>query len=203
MITKKIYTGFIIAIISIFSFTSVAFADEPKDKSSNEVLSRAAEILGVDVVDLENALKNAHAEIREKKHESKLQEFVDSGKITQEDADEINLWRESKPESIKSQRKVIHTMKKEGEFKRLSKEDLASKAYELGFISQLELDEITLWFGSKPTAIELIKPDKKKQRKFRKFRGLNKFKVQDNTQKFSESFRERSLEELVVPRTNI
>ena len=72
MITKKIYTGFIIAIISIFSFTSVAFADEPKDKSSNEVLSRAAEILGVDVVDLENALKNAHAEIRKKKHESKL-----------------------------------------------------------------------------------------------------------------------------------
>ena len=94
-------------------------------------------------------------------------------------------------------------MKKEGEFKRLSKEDLASKAYELGFISQLELDEITLWFGSKPTAIELIKPDKKKQRKFRKFRGLNKFKVQDNTQKFSESFRERSIEELVDPRTSI
>ena len=37
--------------------------------------------------------------------------------------------------------------KKEGEFKRLSKEDLATKAFELGFISQLELDEITLWFG--------------------------------------------------------
>ena len=129
MITKKIYTGFIIAIISIFSLPSVAFADEPKDKSSNEVLSRAAEILGVDVVDLENALKNAHAEIRKKKFESKLQEFVYSGKITQVDADEINLWRESKPEGIKSLRKVIDTMKKEGEFKRLSKEDLASKAY--------------------------------------------------------------------------
>ena len=203
MITKKIYTGFIIAIISIFSFTSVAFADEPKDKSSNEVLSRTAEILGVDLVDLENALKNAHAEIRKKKFESKLQEFVYSGKITQVDADEINLWRESKPEGIKSLRKVIDTMKKEGEFKRLSKEDLASKAYELGFISQLELDEITLWFGSKPTALELIKPDKKNNRKLRKFRGFNKFRDQDKTQKFSESFRERSIEELVVPRTNI
>ncbi len=72
----------------------------PPEASENALLERVADILGIDEEDLINALKQAQQEMREEAFINRLNQAVEEGLITREQADEIIEWWEQKPEVI-------------------------------------------------------------------------------------------------------
>ena len=160
MITKKSFTGITIGILAIFFITPMVFADESREMDHNEVLIRASDILGIKVTDLHDALKTAHKEVSAKNIKSRLQNLVEEGEISELDVEQITEWKNTQPEGIKSLKKVIETLRSDGNFVRLSKQDLAIKALEMGFITEIQLNEINDWFNSRPEVLESIKPYK-------------------------------------------
>jgi|GEM_PF-1348547 DNA-binding HxlR family transcriptional regulator len=60
--------------------------------------ARAAEILGIDEEDLENAFKQAQSGLREQALDARLQELVNQGTWTQQQADAFKAWIKAKPD---------------------------------------------------------------------------------------------------------
>jgi polyhydroxyalkanoate synthesis regulator phasin len=79
--------------------TSAVFAqDEKNSKENNPIFTRVAEILGIDKQQLADAFKQALKEEREQRLDQRLQEMVDEGKITSEEAAEYKEWIEARPD---------------------------------------------------------------------------------------------------------
>jgi len=64
------------------------------------LLARVAEILDIPEDDLVNAFNQARQEMREEAYFSFLDKAVAEGRLTQEEADEIEEWWQQKPESL-------------------------------------------------------------------------------------------------------
>jgi N12 class adenine-specific DNA methylase len=60
--------------------------------------TRVAEILGISKEDLENAFKQAQSGFREQALDTRLQELVNQGAWTQQQADAFKAWIEAKPD---------------------------------------------------------------------------------------------------------
>lgn len=60
--------------------------------------ARVAEILGIDKQELENAFKQAQGELREKTLDTRLQELVNQGEWTQQQADAFKAWIKARPD---------------------------------------------------------------------------------------------------------
>jgi len=155
---KKSFFEITIGILAMFSITTMIFADESREMDYNEVLIKASEILGIEVTDLHDALTTAHKDVSEKKIKSRLQDLVEEGKISELDVQEITEWKNSQPEAIKSLKKVIGTLRSDENFVKLSKQNLVIKPLEMGFITEIQSDEINDWFDSNPEILELVKP---------------------------------------------
>ena len=63
-------------------------------------VSRVAEILGLEEQVVEDAFTQAKQEMADEGIERKLAAAVESGRLTQEQADEIRAWYDAKPDSI-------------------------------------------------------------------------------------------------------
>ena len=89
--TKKTYLLlFLIAFSFLYSSCSYALADDG-DSPSNSFESKLAQKLNIDENILANAIKEVKAEMfseRKEKVKLKMQSMIDSGEITQEEADE-------------------------------------------------------------------------------------------------------------------
>ena len=89
--TKKAYLLlFLIAFSFFYSSCSYALADD-RGTSSNSFESKLAQKLNIDENILTNAIKEVRVEMISERKENinlKMQSMVDSGKITQEEADE-------------------------------------------------------------------------------------------------------------------
>ena len=89
--TKKAYLLlFLIAFSFFYSSCSYALADD-RGTSSNSFESKLAQKLNIDENILTNAIKEVKVEMISERKENinlKMQSMVDSGKITQEEADE-------------------------------------------------------------------------------------------------------------------
>ena len=79
----------------------LASAHSPGDSEArDEITNRVAEILGVDAANLGDAMEQAREEHRSDEMDARLDQAVVDGTITQEEADEIRTWLDSRPEVL-------------------------------------------------------------------------------------------------------
>ncbi len=81
----------------------VALAQEATEGDSplQSLASRVATILGLDEQQVADALEQASREMRDEAVQNKLNSLVESGRITQEQADEYLQWYQERPESVR------------------------------------------------------------------------------------------------------
>jgi hypothetical protein len=72
-------------------------ADQLKD-NRDTLLARVADILNIDEQKLVDAFEQAQQEVREQMLDTKLQEFVQNGMITQQQANAYKSWVQSRPD---------------------------------------------------------------------------------------------------------
>ena len=99
MKVKVALTTFILAVTLVTSLPVVALAQNngaPPRQGALE--ARVAEILGIDLQELEAAVKQVRTETNKETLDARLQELVDSGKLTKQQADELKSWLNSRPD---------------------------------------------------------------------------------------------------------
>jgi hypothetical protein len=97
---KKFIFGLLIAVILVAaSLGGIALAQgSEEDDQSKTLMARAAEILGIDQQQLEDAFEQARTEMQQETLDKYLQGLVDEGKITEEEAARYKEWIQSKPD---------------------------------------------------------------------------------------------------------
>ena len=78
--------------------TETTASDE--QRPGQEIMTRTAEILGIDEEALRNAFQQATQEMMTERQQERLQNAVENGLITEEEAAEIQAWWDSKPEAL-------------------------------------------------------------------------------------------------------
>jgi uncharacterized tellurite resistance protein B-like protein len=139
---KIVFATGLVAVMLVTSLPCVALAQESEAPQRQGVLiTRVAEILGVDQQKLEDAVKQAQGELPKETPEVRLQELVANGTLTQQQADEIKAWMESRPADIPRVRPA--------ELKKLLDE---------GKITQAQVDAFKAWIKARPDMRE-IRPE--------------------------------------------
>jgi hypothetical protein len=85
------------------STTSVVSASDTTDNETSQFdtfVSKVADKLGLDEDTVATAMKEARQEMMDEALAERLQEAVDEGRITQEQADQISEWMRSRPEAL-------------------------------------------------------------------------------------------------------
>ena len=117
---KFILIGLLATIVLVGSIGGVALAQtDNRDNSqpkvllasdnatqSNTLLARVAKILGIDQQKVEDAFTQARTEMRDEALDNYLNNLVDEGKITQEQADQYKTWWQSKPDMSQYQQQL-------------------------------------------------------------------------------------------------
>jgi hypothetical protein len=67
-------------------------------ENRDTLMARVADILGIDEKDLENAFQQAQRELRENALDTRLQELVNQGAWTQQQADAYKAWIKARPD---------------------------------------------------------------------------------------------------------
>jgi len=94
-----------ILLLAIGGTAMVMAQEEPEEESTplaleaeaSGLLARVAGILEIDEEDLVNAFEQARQEIQEEAFINRLNQAVEEGRITQQEADEIGEWWEQRP----------------------------------------------------------------------------------------------------------
>jgi|WetSurMetagenome_2_1015567.scaffolds.fasta_scaffold286377_2 hypothetical protein len=92
----------IVAVVLIISIAGVALA-QTNDSNSTQGKSfaaRVAAMLGIDQQKVEDAFTQAQKDMTNEAMDARLKSLVDSGKITQEQADQYQQWWQSRPSDI-------------------------------------------------------------------------------------------------------
>ena len=99
--SRKFVVIVLLAVVVLTgSIGGVVFA-QTEDGDESQVLTlmaRVAEKLGIDEQILQDAFAEVKSEMREEAMNSRLQEAVEEGSMTQEEADQYQEWRQSKPD---------------------------------------------------------------------------------------------------------
>jgi hypothetical protein len=83
--------------------TSVVTASDTTDNETSQFdtfVSKVADKLGMDEDTVATAMKEARQEMMDEALAERLQEAVEEGRITQEQADQISEWMKSRPEAL-------------------------------------------------------------------------------------------------------
>jgi polyhydroxyalkanoate synthesis regulator phasin len=133
--TKKLFilTAVLVPVLIVGATASIALAQDETGGKRGALFARVAEILGIEQQKVEDAFKQASQELKEEARNQKLQDLVDNGNITQQEADEYKAWLESRPDDIRPA--PLHKLE---------------QLVEEGTITQQQLDEYTAWMESKP-----------------------------------------------------
>ena len=87
--------------VTVISFSiALAQGNEEDDSNASKLAITVAEILGLDTAVVDDAIKQAHEELRDEAIQKKLNALVEKGRLTQEQTDEYLNWIQSKPEGI-------------------------------------------------------------------------------------------------------
>jgi hypothetical protein len=129
-------------------------------EARDEITNRVAEILGVDAANLGDAMEQAREEHRSDEMDARLDQAVVDGTITQEEADEIRTWLDSRPEVLEELKgeRGHHGPEQNGGGGGL--EERLAAMVEDGTITQAEADEALTWSESRPEAMDDLRPDK-------------------------------------------
>ncbi len=99
---KKLVVGLaatVLVVLGVAGGTVLAqSADEDGEKKS--FADRVAEILGLEIDTVEDALKQAKSEMRDERTDAWLDKAVEAEKITQEEADAYSDWLDDRPEGV-------------------------------------------------------------------------------------------------------
>ena len=158
MITRKITLGVTAGLLGAFALAGAAFADEgPADGGRHDsVKDRVAEILGIERESLDSAMSTARDENREAKQDERLAALVEAGTITQEQADEIDAWEESRPEVMDDLKRLGRG---HGTGNDISIEARLSAFVEQEVITQAEADAIIAWNEAKPDYLDDLREE--------------------------------------------
>ena len=149
-------------LIGALAIAGAAFADEgpanggPRDSMKD----RVAEILGIDRTDLDSAMSTAREEHKEAKQDERLAALVEAGTITQEQADEIDVWEDSKPEIMDSLKRLA----REYGGVRGDLEATLATLVEQEVITQEEAGEVTAWTEAKPDYLDELREELRGER---------------------------------------
>ena len=102
MRTRRWFVGSLIAAVLVLGVTGGAvLAQEVSDPDGGlSFAARVAGILGLDETQIQAALDQASTEIRSERLDRNLDGLVESGRLTQEQADEYREWVQSRPEGL-------------------------------------------------------------------------------------------------------
>jgi len=78
--------------------TTTTTTDE--QKPGQELMSRVAEILNIDEATVSDAFQQASQEMMTERQQERLQNAIDNGLITEEEAAEIQAWMDSRPDAL-------------------------------------------------------------------------------------------------------
>jgi len=97
--SKKFIVAVLIAVVLVGSIggTVIAQNGNGDDSQPKTLLARVAEILGIDQQKLEDAFAQTRSEMQDEALDSRLQNLVNEGKITQEEADQYKAWLQARP----------------------------------------------------------------------------------------------------------
>src|SRR4030042_1138248 len=144
---KIVLATMLVAVMLTTSLPLVALAQESEaPQRQGALLARVSEILGIDQQKLEDALKQARTESAKGNLDAQLQELIDDGTLTRQQADELKAWMESRPSDIPNVRPA--------ELKKLLDE---------GKITQEQIDAFKAWTQARPD-VPKIRPELLKNR---------------------------------------
>lgn len=98
---RWIVTAVLVGILAIGLTGGTILAnaeDEDGETQHGKILSRFAEIMGLDGVEVEDAFNQAQQEIRDEAMQDRLAQMVEDGILTQEQADEYKAWHDARPD---------------------------------------------------------------------------------------------------------
>ena len=144
---RRIFVSLLVGALAL-AITGGAVLAQSDDSNSNsragKLAERVASILGLETSQVQDAMKQAGAELREERLQEKLDAMVESERITQEQADDLKTWLEARPEGpFKFKRWLVNA------------EDLDALV-ESGKITQEQADsyaEYSEWLESRPEGI--------------------------------------------------
>jgi len=90
-------------LVLTVGLTTVALADSPGDGDNGPVrafISKVASILGLEEEQVADAFEQARQEMRDEAQGQCLQDAVEEGRITEEEADQIRQWWQNRPEAL-------------------------------------------------------------------------------------------------------
>lgn len=151
----------VLAVVGAFAGLAAAQSDDD-DGDSQTFVERVAAVLGIESDDLEDAMQQVKEEIHSERRDAKFAELVANGTLTQEEADAIEEWQDSKPE-------IEFTFgDRDGEGKRgwgrkgfghhggavwLGSSEKVDYLVEQGIITQTDADSLSAWWDSRPEAL--------------------------------------------------
>ena len=152
---KKLIIGVTASAIGLVAITGAAFAHGGDGTPGSSVRDRVAEIIGVAPEDLQSAVEQARGEQRDERHAAQLAGAVEAGVITQDEADAIQAWQDSKPGVLDE----IKSAGKRGHFRVPMPTDTPSERYgaqldrlvEAEKITEDEAQEIRDWLAGAPS----------------------------------------------------
>ena len=100
MTRKRWLIGTVLAALMALGIAGgVVLAQEAdEDSMMKSFAGRVAEILGLEETRVQDAMDQARQEMFSERLQEKLDKMVESGRITQEQADEYKAWIESRPD---------------------------------------------------------------------------------------------------------
>ena len=89
-------------VTGVLTTSAVLAQSDGTDVTSpwSRFVSRVAEILGVDEAQVQDAVEQAAREMQDEALQAKLDRMVESGRLTQEEADARKEWYQSRPDGL-------------------------------------------------------------------------------------------------------
>ncbi len=157
----------VVAVVGAFAGLAAAQSNDD-DGASQTFVERVAAVLGIESDDLESAMQQVKEEIQTERQDAKFSELVEAGTLTQEEADAIKEWQDSKPEI------AFNFGDEDGNGKRgwgrkgfgyrgggwLGSSDKIDYMVEEGVITQADADSLSEWWDSRPDALENLMGDR-------------------------------------------
>ncbi len=157
----------VVAVVGAFAGLAAAQSSDG-DGENQTFVERVATILGIESDDLESAMQQVKEEIQTERRDAKLAGFVEDGTLTQDEADAIKTWQDSKPEI------ELNLSDHDGDGKRgwgrkvhglgrgnwLGSPEKVDYLVEQGIITQDDADSLTEWWDSRPEALENLMGDR-------------------------------------------
>ena len=132
VITASVAVLLIVALVGSTAGAVLAQDGDERQGRRGALMARVAEILNIDQQDLESAFKQAQGELREQAIDDRLQELIDDGTLTEEQADEFREWIEARPDVPRVGPRRLQQMVDEG------------------VVTQEQMDELKEWMESRP-----------------------------------------------------